>query len=106
MKPILPTLKEKKRYIVFEAISEEKISKDDLEKTVNLGLKDFLGKLLLAKSGARIMKTKNNKGIILVNNKYVNEVKSSLLMIKKPVFRSILTTGTIKKAKIEIGDAS
>ena len=89
-------------------LPKEKILKQDLLKTVNSGLKDFLGKFGLAKSGARILPEtiKTNKGIILVNNKYVNEVKSSLLMIKSPVFRSILTSGTIKKAKAQIGDVA
>lgn len=107
MKPMLPTLKEKKRYIVFEAISKVKLNKTEIMGIINKNIKDFLGLLLLNKSGARVLAIKNNKGIIRVNHNFVNEVKASLAMINLPntIFRSIKTSGTIKKAKNYIGDA-
>ncbi len=105
MKPMLPTLKEKKRYIVFEVISEKK---QDIKITVEKIIQDFLGKLLINKSGARVIKTENNKGIIRVNHNFVNEVKASFVVsdIPETIIRSIKTSGTLKKAKKIIGEAA
>jgi ribonuclease P/MRP protein subunit POP5 len=103
MKPLLPTLKERERYIAFEALSENVIPKDMLIKTVTKGMDEFMGRLTVSESGARVLgdTIDGNKGIIRVNHEFVNEVKSALLMIKETeaVFKSIKTSGTIKKIK-------
>ncbi len=105
MKPMLPTLKEKKRYIVFEVISEEE---QDIRTTAEKTMQAFLGKLLINKSGARVIKTEKNKGIIRVNHNFVNEVKASFVVsnIPETIIRSIKTSGTLKKAKKFIGEAA
>ncbi len=104
MKPILPTLKEKKRYIVYEAISEKKISEKGLEKDVSDNVLKFLGELGIAKAGFMLVETKENKGIVKTNVKYQDEVKMALSLIKnigkeKTTINVIGASGILNKAR-------
>ncbi len=91
MKPLLPSLREKKRYIVF------KTSQNITNKEVTNKIKEFIGELGLAESGTMIIKNKNNKLILKTNPKYTDKIKIALALSKKPVLNPILTTGSIKK---------
>ena len=100
---LLPSLRQKKRYIVFEIKSETKFSLVDVKKEVEKAWLLFLGQLGMAKSSPLFIKFKNNKFIVKINHKWVDECISAILLIKKiknkPVIvRSIVTSGTIKKA--------
>ena len=106
LKPLLPSLKEKKRYIVYEIISEKQFTPRDATAAIEKATKDFLGILGLSKAGIIILKErfKNNKGIIRVNNKYVDETKAALTLIKeinktKVTFRSLGVSGILDKAQ-------
>lgn len=93
---LLPSLKQKKRYIVFEAST--KISEKQLKELISEALYNFVGQLGVARMAPLFVKYKNNRFIIKVNHKYVDECKAALILIKKPVMKSIITSGTIKKA--------
>ena len=98
---LLPALKQKKRYLVFEV--DQKFSTADLQNEVGKGLLLFLGQLGMAKSSPLFVKHKNNRFIIKINHKWVDECKSALILIKKiknkpVIIKSIVTSGTIKKA--------
>lgn len=111
MKP-LPSLKEKKRYVVVQVIADKKEKKftfKEIEQSFKETLGDFLGTLGLSKAAIMILKEKfspeKQAVIIKVNNKYVNELKSALILIKKiknvpVVVKSIAVSGTLKKASI------
>ena len=81
LKPLLPALKEKKRYLAFHIISDEKISFNQAAIQINSKANEVLGILESAKAGINILKEtwnpKTQKGIIRVNNKYVHHLKSS-----------------------------
>jgi len=81
IKALLPSLKENKRYILYEVESESKLAmtKNFIEER----LREFLGDLGLAKAGLRTVKTKANKGIIQVNNNSLHEIKTGLALIKE-----------------------
>ena len=98
---LLPSLKQKKRYLVFEI--SENIPESSLKEEVSQALYEFVGTLGVSKMSPLFVKQKNNRFIIKVNHKYVDECKSALILIKKiknkPVIvKSIITSGTIKKA--------
>ena len=106
---ILPTLREKTRYLAFEIISDHEI-KDFKAVSNEIANKSllFLGQLGLSKAGIRILPEKWNldlkRGIIKVNNIYVNELKSSLTLIEKinnkdVVVKSIGVSGILNKAE-------
>ena len=59
LKPILPSLREKKRYIVFEAISNEKISNiNSVSNAIFNCSQQFLGNLGVAKAGIMVLQNK------------------------------------------------
>ena len=103
---ILPSLKEKKRYVVFEIVSDKKYSVNDVNKEIELRMKDYLGiwGLSLAKPELIKNKFKGNKFIIKVAHKYVQELITGIILGKsiknEPVIiKSIITSGTLKKAE-------
>lgn len=102
---LLSSLKQKKRYLAFEIIAETEFSVSQVKEVVENALISFLGQLGISKASPLFLKEKykNNRFIIKVNNKYVDECKASLTLIKKiknnpVVVRSLITSGTLKKA--------
>ncbi len=109
LKPILPSLREKKRYLVFELISKEKVH------DISAGSKaiwhyslQFLGQLGAAKAGIIVLNNKWNpdiqRGILKVSHKHVDAVKAALTFADKiddkdVIFRSIGVSGILKKAE-------
>lgn len=109
---LLPSLKQKKRYVVLETISDNKFSLQEITEEVESKLLLFFGQWGLAKSSPVILTDKFNaekqRFIIKINHKYVNELKAALILSKKikntpVIIRSITTSGTIKKASSYLG---
>ena len=108
LKPILPSLIEKKRYFTFEIISKSQIKDfSAVSKAVWASLLSFTGEFGAAKAGIWLLSDKYNeetqRGIIKVSNKHVNELKASLSLIKeidknKVIVRSIIVSGMLNKA--------
>ena len=105
---MMPILKEKKRYILFEVISPVKFSAEEVKSVVEEGLKRFLGELGLAKAGAMFISEKWNstkqRGLLNISHKMVDEAIAALILIKsiknrEVIFRSVKVTGTVKKSK-------
>ena len=106
MKPLLPTLREKKRYLAFEIITGTKISFDEISKSINKTVLEFLGTLGASKAGIIIMKDKyrKQKGLIRVSHRHVNQLKSALMFItkinnKNVIVKSVGVSGILKKAE-------
>ncbi|MBN1377235.1 hypothetical protein JW949_02780 [Candidatus Woesearchaeota archaeon] len=104
-KPLLPTLKEKKRYIVYRIISERKINKD-VSKDIIDKINSYLGVFEGAKAGIMNVTYNKNKqaGILKVSNKKLKETKSSISLInelnkQKVIITNIYVSGILKKAK-------
>ena len=100
-----PSLKQKKRYIVFEIISGDQFSISEVKKEVDAALLLFLGQLGMSKASPMLVKEKfnNNKIILKVNHKWVDEAISAMLLVKtiknkSVVMKSVITSGTLKKA--------
>lgn len=111
MKPLSPTLKERKRYIVYEVKSEKKLSFNEAREAIDNALKTLIGTLGVAKAGVIHLKkywsNEKMRGILRVNHNFIDEVKASFIFInkvesKKTNIRSIYTTGVINKAKKHI----
>jgi len=101
MKPLLPTLKEKKRYIVFEVIAEN-FDKEPLERVMEEQFLRFMGENGYSKAGIMILNDcwKKNKGILKVGTKYLDEAKMSLGLMKgKMIVNVVGVSGTLNKAK-------
>ena len=107
-KALLPSMREKKRYIAFELISDKpEIKAQSVQKAVLQAVSAYLGKLGAAEAGVIMLKErydeKKNKGILRCAHKYVDQVKAALAfrteIDKAPViFRTLGVSGIIKKA--------
>lgn len=105
LKPILPSLKEKKRYLSFEIISDSSCSVEDVSKAVNDSCLSFLGTLEAGKAGILFLSDKysNNIGVLKTGHKYVDKVRAALALIKTidnkdVIVRTRVVSGTLKKA--------
>jgi len=114
VKPLLPSLREKKRYIAFEIISKHKINAKQAFTAIWNSLLEFAGQKETAKAGMIILKDKYNqktqKGIIRISHKMTDTLKSALILIKEigktpVVVKSITTSGILKKAEKNIKGA-
>ena len=106
--PLLPSLKEKKRYLVFEAISDKKLAYNDVAKAIQDSLHNYIGLLGTSQAGLQILPEKWNsqqqKGLIRVNHQFIDHLRASLALIKKiknqeVILRSIGVSGILKKTQ-------
>ena len=96
----MPSLREKKRYLAFEVESEKKLDSKEAQTLIENSLKRFVGELGMAKAGIIFMKDwKNNRGIIKVNTKSVDELKASIALIKDITIKSLTLSGSIEKVR-------
>ena len=101
IKLLLPSLRERKRYILYKIEGIDFIEKEFLYNMI----KQFLGELGMSKAGIIILgNKKSGKGIIRVNNNYVDEVKTALALInnynnKDIKVESLKVSGVINKVK-------
>lgn len=108
MRPMLPTLKERKRYLAYEIISNKKINDfRAISENINEAGTKFMGMSGFSKAGVIFIGKWNEekqRGLIRVGHKHVNELKASLILIKElnhapVIFRSVGVSGIIKKAE-------
>ena len=104
---LLPSLRQKKRYLVFEVISKKNFTSAEIEKETYQSLQDFLGQLGIAKAAPLFIKEKSNpkkqRFLLKINHKYVDQTKAALTLIKKIkntplIIKSLVVSGTIKQA--------
>ena len=83
--PLLPSLKEKKRYMAYEVISKEKLNFNQVKKEIDESLFKYIGLLGTSKAGMQILKEKynDNRGLIRINHKFTDHLKASFTLISK-----------------------
>ena len=108
IKAVLPSLREKKRYLVFEVISNNPIESSAINDSIKDSYKELYGQIGLSKAGLLFINKKFNRekqrGIVKVCNKYVEKLRFSLSLIKKieinkAIVRSVGCSGILKKAE-------
>lgn len=106
LKPLSPSLREKKRYLVFKVISKREIDANSLSNSIKQGYKELFGEFGLAEANIKLIRDMytKQKGIIRLNNKYENNLKATLATIKningiKVVLASMYLSGILKKAE-------
>jgi ribonuclease P/MRP protein subunit POP5 len=87
LKFLLPTLREKDRYIAFQVISEEPIAYSDLEAAVLNTLLDFYGEYGFAELSLWIIKNLYDPGsqigVVRCNNKSVQKTIAGLGLVSR-----------------------
>ncbi|MFH0874883.1 MAG: Rpp14/Pop5 family protein [archaeon] len=110
-KPLMPSLKEKKRYLVYEVLSDSDLSQYDIFTAIKESIDKTLGMINCAKAGCMILAEtftpKTKRGIIKVNVKHTDELRLALSLIKEinkkeVIVRSVACSGIIKKAKVNL----
>jgi RNase P/RNase MRP subunit POP5 len=101
-------LRERKRYLAFEIISKDEIVDfNAVSKAITASALSFLGEKSAGEAGIRVMDKyapEKHKGLIKINNKYLNELKTSLALIstianKEVIVRSLGVSAVLKKAE-------
>ncbi|MDP7457353.1 MAG: Rpp14/Pop5 family protein [Candidatus Woesearchaeota archaeon] len=107
LKSIMPSLREKKRYLAFEVMSKSSINGSHVYDAIHVSLIELMGNMESAKSNMKFIEEKwdsnKQKGIIRVNHKYVDHLKASLALIdninkEEVIVRSLGVSGILKKA--------
>ena len=104
LKPILPSLRKKKRYIAFEVISDNKIQDfEQVSKEILRCAGYCLGLFEMAKAGiiplANKWDTKSQRGMLKVNNMHVDAIKASFVFTQNMIIKSRGVSGILKKAE-------
>ncbi|MBI2134028.1 hypothetical protein HYU11_05075 [Candidatus Woesearchaeota archaeon] len=103
----LPSLKDKRRYLVFEIISSEKHSFADAKEAVVDAISSFTGTSGLSRSKLRVLQDKwdikRQRGILSGERKSMDNIKASLCLAGKAgenqaIIRSLGMSGILKKA--------
>ncbi len=104
LKPLIPSLRERKRYVVFKIVSNRRIKDFSLvSRAIWRYSASLIGTLGQAKAGIWVLEDKLNPekqtGMVRVNHKHVNELKASLALIdrigEEPVIVKSLSTSLI-----------
>jgi ribonuclease P/MRP protein subunit POP5 len=104
---LMPSLRQKKRYVVFEIISDQKFSLPEVKTSVDEALRSFLGQLGMGKAAPIYVDEKFDqeaqKFLLKVNNKFVDEIKMGVALCKSikntpVIIKSVIVSGSIKKA--------
>ena len=104
IKPLLPSLREKKRYLVYEIISDKKTNLNMVLSEIKRKVMNFMGELGYSKAGIMFLdKSNENKGIIKVSSKCLDYLKTSLILIKdlnnqNVIIRTVGVSGMLNKA--------
>jgi ribonuclease P/MRP protein subunit POP5 len=105
MKPLLPTLKERQRYIAYEVLSAHAIP-NDISDALLHRLSEILGVFGTADAGILSVSYEQSTqtGILRVNHDQVPKVKAALLMIthigkQQVIIRTLGVSGILKKVK-------
>jgi len=108
-KPLLPSLREKKRYLAYEVISKQRFHDAvEINKAIFDAASGFLGTKGLSEAGILAMDEQWNenmqRGMLRVNNKHVENLKASLIFVESVkgndvILKSVGISGILKKAQ-------
>lgn len=108
LKPVLSSLKEKKRYLAFTVLCEAKFGSQEMSQAVDNAVMGYIGALGKGEAGVWMLADswdyENQTGLIRMNNRYVDEVKASLVLTeniggREVAFKSLGLSGILNKAK-------
>lgn len=101
-----PTLRDKKRYIVFKIICEEEIDFDSFRKNLSIICLKLFGEVTVSKMKLWVIKNLygDNRGVIKVNRDFVEHLRLCLSLIKEIDGKEVIiaiegVTGTVDSAE-------
>ena len=103
MKPLMPTLRERKRYLAFEVLAKKECSWNAIKQAVRAALQKYVGIDGAAKAGVLFVKNNKNKAVLRVAHTSLNTVRAAFVFIteiekQKVIVKSIGASGMLHKA--------
>ena len=97
---MIPSLRERKRYLLYKVISDKQHSNEKVKEAVLTGIKNFLGTYGMAKAG--IMHVTNN--ILRITHTETDKVKTALSLIseidgQRTIVQTKYVSGSLNKIK-------
>lgn len=108
IKPVRPSLREKKRYLVFEVLSENPINSENISSAIHKSCTNYLGEKGMAAAAPIVLENKWNgekqRGVLKVSRKEVDNVRAALTLTthignEQAIISTIGVSGIIKKAE-------
>jgi ribonuclease P/MRP protein subunit POP5 len=106
-KAIPLSLRDRKRYLVFELISSEFLSVKAVNSAIKNLLPELFGSLGLGKMNFQFIEfnEKTRKGILKCKHTAIEDLKTAVLLLKeinktKVIPRTLKVSGTLKKARV------
>ena len=101
IKGILPTLREKKRYVSYKIISENTINMDRALEIIKSKILSFMGILNYGKAGIMFLSSRNSN-VIKVKSNFLDQLRTSLILIKEidgndVIIKTTNVSGILKK---------
>ncbi len=102
MKRLLPSLRAKKRYLAFELIFDEPVSRSDLVREVMFSASSLLGDVTASECDIKVLGFEDRKGIIQCSHTKVKETRASLAALtringRRATLYVLGTSGTVKR---------
>ncbi|MEW6329662.1 MAG: Rpp14/Pop5 family protein [Candidatus Micrarchaeota archaeon] len=101
-----PTMREKRRYVLFEVKAESAIGERDAREGIYDGLLKFLGEYGSSLAGPKVLEfdEKSARGVLRCARDEIVSVKAALALMnniagRKAAVRALGVSGTIKKLK-------
>ncbi|MFH1403224.1 MAG: Rpp14/Pop5 family protein [Candidatus Altiarchaeota archaeon] len=105
-KPVPPTLRERNRYLVFEAISDSQFDRKAVVNSLWNSMLRLYGEVGASETSIWIMDWDEGKsrGIVKVNHKAIDRARAAIGLVgdiggKSVILRVITVSGTLKKAR-------
>jgi ribonuclease P/MRP protein subunit POP5 len=108
LKPLIPSLREKKRYVAYQVKSADYLEKRDAEQAIEKEILSLIGTLGTANASLLFLKDwDQNKGIVKVQPKYVDYLKASFALIsnvngKQATIESIGVSGMVGNLRRQV----
>ena len=102
-KPLLPTLRTKKRYVLYKAVSESPLRRSEIVDAIKESFKTNFGLFSLGKAGLMDVRLYDNKkqiGILKINHVYVDHLNASMATIEKINNKRVILNTTPSSAVI------
>jgi ribonuclease P/MRP protein subunit POP5 len=80
---MIPTMRDKRRYIHFRLECRQKLSESEARDEVYNATLSFLGELGFSKANPRLVEFKDNSGVLLCSNNEAQRVKAALALVGK-----------------------
>ena len=100
IKPLKPSLRIKTRYVLFEILNQKE--NFDSIKEIMKTCRELYGTIGFSQMDFRKIEIKKNKGIIMVNRKSVDKLKTTFVFINKKENINLISkyvSGSLKKIK-------